>query len=113
MEVTMAESHHLPSHPGPKAQIVRADVGSWISGACLPIPGPGIEAVTAAQIRKGDIIEHHGRYLVVAGAPVRCWYYENGQRVVGVEIVCRDGNARWCLYRAHGEIVHRLSDGAL
>jgi hypothetical protein len=77
----------------------------------LPAAGPGIEAVTAAQIRKGDIIRHHGRHLIVTDQPLRVWYFEDGRRVVGLEIVCRDGNARWCLYRAHAEIVHRLSDG--
>jgi hypothetical protein len=109
--------NHLPSDPGPKAQVVRADKGAWISGPGLPAAEPeaGIELVTADRIKVGDIVVHHGRHLVVVEAPVRCWYYETetGQRVVGVQIVTAAQGSRWVLYRHHAEVVVRLSDGAL
>jgi hypothetical protein len=107
-----------PSQPGPKPQVVRADHGAWISGPGLPVnpepeAEPGTELVAAAQIKIGDIVVHHGRHLVVVEAPVRCWYYQDGARQVGVEIVTAAQGSRWVLYRHHAEPVVRLSDGAL
>jgi hypothetical protein len=107
--------NHLPSDPGPKEQVVRADAGSWISGPQLPViePEAGTELVTADRIKVGDIVVHHGRHLVVVEAPVRCWYHQDGARQVGVEIVTAAQGSRWVLYRHHSEVVVRLSDGAL
>lgn len=70
------------------------------------------EPVQAQSIRKGDVIVHDGRHVTVTEAPLRTWYYEDGERVCGLEIATSaDGSgwsSRWALYRAHDSILHRV-----
>lgn len=90
----------MANHP-PEPEIVLADIGGWISGPMATEP------VRADEIRRGDVVVHDGRALVVTEQPLSAWYYEQGERQHGLEIPTRANGSRWCLYRGYSEIVHR------
>lgn len=68
---------------------------------------PPDEIVRADEIRRGDLLVHDGRVLTVTELTA-VYYWENGERHHGIEIATRDGSARWCLYREHGAVLHRV-----
>ena len=64
------------------------------------------QPVPAGQVRRGDLLVHDGRELLVTGT-YGAWYHEDGQPVAGVAIECRSGSARWFLYRRGSELLSR------
>ena len=96
----MARNDHSPSGAPPEV-ILPASAG-WISGPS------GAEPVPAGQIRAGDVIVHDGRRLTVHGHPAGDWYCEDGEQIAGLAIMCRDGSARWTLYRRASEVLYRI-----
>ena len=50
------------------------------------------QPVPAGQVRRGDLLVHDGRELLVTGTS-GAWYYENSQPVAGLAIECWAGSA--------------------
>jgi hypothetical protein len=69
------------------------------------------QPVPAGQVRRGDLLVHDGRELLVTGT-CGTWYYEDGQPVAGLAIECRAGSALWILYRRGSDLLSRIrTDG--
>src|SRR6266704_1779878 len=66
--------------------------------------------VPAGQVRKGDLLVHDGRELLVTGTH-GTWYREDGRPVAGLAVECRSGSAWWILYRRGSELLSRVRTG--
>src|SRR6266700_954651 len=100
-----------PARPGRRAQHVFGGHGGWISGPSIGRGhGSPAEQVRAAEIRRGDILAYDGRELTVTAHPAGAWYVDtNGERVSGLAIITRDGDAHWTLFRRGSDLVMRVS----
>jgi len=66
--------------------------------------------VPAGQVRRGDLLVHDGRELLVTGTH-GTWYREDGRPVAGLAVECRSGSAWWILYRRGSELLSRVRTG--
>ena len=102
-------NHGAQPPPSARPEIIRHDVGGWISGPSADIPERA-EPVPAVEVRRGDVLAYDGRELLVTGAN-GAWYVEDGAPVAGIAIDTRAGSQRWTLYRRGTDLLHRIRQG--
>ncbi|HUJ04836.1 MAG TPA: hypothetical protein VLX31_01875 [Streptosporangiaceae bacterium] len=74
-------------------------------------PCPATEPVLAIDVRAGDVLDYDGRQLAVTADPAFISYHDQGRPVNGLVIECRDGSARWYLYRQASDLLARVRAG--
>lgn len=67
--------------------------------------------VLAIDVRAGDVLDYDGRQLAVTADPAFISYHDQGRPVNGLVIECRDGSARWYLYRQASDLLARVRTG--
>jgi len=103
----MADSHHSSRPPANAAhELVRADVGGWISGPAVD----GTEAVPADSVRVGDVlILGDGARAEVTDLRRGDYWLNSGRHGPGVAIGWRSGSASGVMFREASEVLLRLA----
>ena len=100
--------HLACGNPGAPRQVVRYDVGGWISGPSLP---HGIEPLPADLVEPGDVLAlDDGTRAEVTDVGFGFYYLAEG-RGQGVAIGWRAGPSSGLMFRKGSDVLNRVAGG--